>query len=197
MDSTRQSVAPVADLLGRVPNLEIDSLDYWETVGCNYEIDARTSETMEIPTSVLQLTDSIRLQSDIVTSISGAGVGFILFTLARVLGLASDINLTGFRRPKLLAVPLALFLIAFVLGYVLSASLSGYFAEVVSRVDSSSGMPITDARQHFNCQYFVWLQAIGGVQLLCNVLGILALSGWFVVNVWSSSSSSNARMKTP
>ena len=142
---------------------------------------------LETPDSIRQLINHIQSQGDFITSISGAGIWLVLITWSRVRGMVSDINLKGFQWPNVLLAPLLFFFAAFVLGYVLTASLTGYFAEIVTSINSSSGSAISDARQHFNSDYFNILQRIGSIQLLSSFLGILVLSIWFIVNLLSLS----------
>ena len=142
---------------------------------------------LQIPDSVIQLIASIRTQADIVSAISGAGMGFVLLTWLRTHGMSMDINLTGFRRPELLVVPLGLFLGAYLFGYVQSSLMSGYFAEIASGYNTSAAHNIFDAREHFLEHYFKLLQLLGGCQLFLSVIGIIALAVWFLVNLWSLS----------
>ena len=139
-------------------------------------------DSLEIPNSVTHLIDSIRIQSDIITAISGAGVGVVLMTLARVHGMVSDIDLTRFQKPELLLVPWTLFFVSFVLGYGSSSLITGYFAEITAQFNTSGSTDIMDAHAHFMCDYFSLLQWLGSVQLICNVLAVLGLSIWFAVN---------------
>ena len=140
-----------------------------------------------IPDSILHLTDSIRIQGDIITTISGVAIGFVLLTWVRVRGLASDVNLTGFRQPNVLILPLLLFLGAFILGYILSSALTGYFAEIVSGVNFSNDCKITDPKQHFLDDYYDFLDLLGKTQFWFSIIGMLVLSLWFILNLVSLS----------
>ena len=139
---------------------------------------------MTIPDSVIHLIGSIRIQSDIVTAISGAGVVVVLMTVARVRGFMSDVKLTHFRKPGLLFIPWILFFVSFVLGYGSSSLITGYFAEITAQYNTSGAADITNAHAHFVDDYFSLLQRLGSVQLLCSVLALLALSVWFAVNIY-------------
>ena len=138
---------------------------------------------LEIPNSVLNLINHIQGQGDIITSISGAGIWIVLITWSRVRGMVSDINLKVFQRPNVLLVPLLFFFVAFLLGYFVTAALTGYFAEIVTEINSTDGSAITDARQHFKSGYFDKLQLMGGIQLVFSLAGVLVLSTWFAINL--------------
>lgn len=142
---------------------------------------------LEIPSSVLHLINHIQSQGDIVTSISGAGIGFILLTWTRVQGMAEDIDLTQFRKPKMLVFPLCFFFVAFMLGYLVSGYITGYFSEVVNKFNFSCNCEITDAQQHFKDDYYNLLQTIVLIQLTSGVLGAFTLSIWFAVNLFDRS----------
>ena len=142
---------------------------------------------LDIPSSVLHLINHIQSQGDIVTSISVAGMGFVLLTWSRVRGMAEDIDLTQFRKPNWLLLPLSFFFVAFVLGYLVSSLLTGYFAEIVSKLNFSCDCEITDAQQHFEDYYYDLLQTISGIQLFSGGVGALSLSIWFVVNLFDRS----------
>ena len=136
----------------------------------------------DIPNSVAHLIRSIRLQTDLVTTISNAGIGFILFQLRFVRGIASDMNPSiGFRKPEWLALPLACFIVATGLGYIVIHGLvTGYFAEITNGYNATTGKRITDALQHFNDDYFGMLETLSFAQLLTHGLGIVAIAAWHI-----------------
>jgi hypothetical protein len=142
---------------------------------------AMTAE-LAIPESITLTISGMRLLADVVTNLSIAGIAAVILTWARVLGIYKDADLSGFRKPLLLAVPLAFFVAAVIAGYALGSSLTGFFFEIV-RGSSMQENPITDATEHFKRDYWKF-DVIGLVQLLTSICGILTLSGWFLWNVY-------------
>jgi hypothetical protein len=135
-----------------------------------------------VPESITLTISGMRLLGDVVTNLSTAGIAAVILTWARVLGIYKDADLSGFRRPLLLTVPLALFVLAVIAGYALGSSLTGFFFEI-THGSSMQGYQITDATEHFKREYWKF-SFIGLVQLLTSICGILTLSGWFLWNVY-------------
>ena len=139
--------------------------------------------SLEIPQSVSALIQAIQTQTRMITTISSGGAGLIILTWFRVLGLKEDIDLRSFKWPLVLILPLCLFVICLIISYIISAAISGYYAELLIGKSSSCGdcPPINDAAAHFIEDYFV-LQSIGAVQLLSGIIGLLILTGWYILN---------------
>lgn len=140
---------------------------------------------LQIPSSIMNLINSIQVQNNIWMSLSGAAVALVLLTWFRVSGLIQDVNL-NFNWPYFLVLPLLLFVCAFIFSYWINTTLTSYFVEIAKGINVScdaADAAITDAKKHFLDEYFPVLkcQALG--QLCCNALGVIALSGWFVANL--------------
>ncbi len=137
-----------------------------------------------VPHVVVEALQAIRIQTDVVTTLSSGGAGVVIVTWARLLGIFDDANLTNFRCPFFLIFPLALFIVAIIDGYYIGSQITGYYLEVANGKNASTGMDITDARQHFLCDYrpvFYWTMLI---QLCVSAVGIITLAIWYGWNAY-------------
>jgi len=134
------------------------------------------------PQSIVTLLESIRTQVDVITTLSSGGLGVIIYTWARILGIFDDANLQNFKKPVLLAIPATAFLCSIVLGYLIGAQTTGYFTEVAKGM-SANGTPITSAKSHYSSDYYRPYQLMMGFQLLASLFGILFLALWYICNV--------------
>ena len=85
---------------------------------------------LQIPNSILHLINSIQAQNNIWMSLSGAAVGLVLLAWFRVSGLIQDDNLKQLHWPHFLVLPLLLFVFAFVFGYWINMTLTGFAQKV-------------------------------------------------------------------
>lgn len=133
--------------------------------------------------SVLTLLSAIRTQTDVITTWSSGGLGVVILTWGRILGILPDANLSGFRIPVFLVFPSMLLLLSVILGYFIGAQITGYLTEIALGKDSSSGEVIRNFRTYYFASYepkFHWMMFI---QLCFSVIGITAMSGWFAWNI--------------
>ena len=148
---------------------------------------------LSAPSSILNVIEAIRTQVDVITTMSSGGVGAILLTWARVLGFYDDADFSGFRRPFFLVIPMGLFIVAVVLGYLAGAQVTGYFMEIAGGIDASSCKgaevssceSITSAAKHYRDQYADAFYSIMQVQLIASMTGLLCLAIWFAINVYN------------
>ncbi|WGI22819.1 hypothetical protein [Amylibacter sp. IMCC11727] len=134
----------------------------------------------EAITSVLS---SIRTQVDVITALSSGGLGSIIFTWARVLGLFEDGNFKSFKSPFLLVIPGALLLIAVILGYLVGAQITGFLTEIANGTSAQGDKIIDASAYYFSSVYstsFDWMMLI---QLLASSIGIIMIACWFAWNV--------------
>lgn len=146
---------------------------------------------IEISDAVEKLIDAIRVQTDLMTTVSSGGIALVLLTFARVLRMQSDVDLSNFRRPSILVIPLALFTVAVGFGYMITGSITGYFADIFKqmdgdvskRMDGDTPTAITDASQHFDTAYFDQIYNMAQGQLISTVLAIVVVVSWYGINV--------------
>jgi hypothetical protein len=143
----------------------------------------RDEMDISIPQAVAGLVESIKQQTDLVTAMSAAALGLVLVTWTRVIGLQKDLDLSGFRFPKLLIVPLIGFLVSICCGYLIYASITGFYAEIAAGV-SAQGQKISDAGSHFISDYW-HLQGIGQIQLSVAMAAVVVFAIWFIFNIYS------------
>lgn len=136
---------------------------------------------MEISSSLDHTIDGMRMLGDVVTSLSAAGAAGIILAWSRMLGIHNDVDFSAFRRPMFLMVPLAAFILAVLLGYFLGSVLTGFFFELTDGV-RGDGTAIGTSEDYFIAE-FPKFNAIGLMQLVACLIGILTLSGWFLWNI--------------
>ena len=134
---------------------------------------------------VPQFIDAFKDQLQFTANISTAGIGAVLYTWRQTIGILGDREMRGYRYVGLLLVPLALFVLAVVIGYIAAAAISGYYYEFIVDYDTSKGVALTaaDAKTHFGSQYVQFLQICAVVQMLCSVIGIVLVAVWYFFNV--------------
>ncbi|MDX8353963.1 hypothetical protein [Cognatiyoonia sp. IB215182] len=129
---------------------------------------------LEAPQSILTLLDAIRTQIDVITTLSSGGLGAVILTWGRILGILDDADLSSFKRPGLLILPALLLLCAIVLGYLTGAQTTGYLTEV-AQGSSASGTAITDAKEHYFFDYRNKFDKMMQVQFYASITGITLL----------------------
>lgn len=137
-----------------------------------------------IPDTVIKALEAIRTQIDVVTTLSSGGVGAIILTWARVLGILDDANLSAFKRPVFLILPLVCLVLAIIIGYLAGALTTGYYLEVANGMNALENSKITNAKAHFFVDYeakFHWMML---TQLCTSIAGIVLMAGWFSLNVF-------------
>lgn len=139
----------------------------------------------ESPQSILTLLDSIRTQIDVITTLSSGGLGVIILTWARILGIMDDADLSSFRRPGLLVLPALALLCAVILGYLAGAQTTGYFTEIANGV-TAEGAKIECAKDHYFDDYDNKFYRMMQIQLYASVLGIVFIAAWFAWNVFAN-----------
>ncbi len=137
---------------------------------------------IETPQSIITLLDAIRIQVDVITTLSSGGLGIIIYTWARILGIFDDANLKNFRKPVFLAFPAIAFLFSIALGYLIGPLTTGYFTEV-AKGRSASGAVISSAREHYFSDYYDCFNWVMASQVGTSFGGIVLLSIWYVCNV--------------
>lgn len=141
-------------------------------------MDIVTPDTLE------KALEAIRLQVDVVTTLSSGGVAAIIVTWARILGIVDDANLSGFRRPILLVVPMISFVVAVIAGYLISSLTTGYHLEISNGLDASTGKIIESAKVHFFSNYEEKFHKMMSLQLYISISGIAMLVTWYGWNVY-------------
>lgn len=142
------------------------------------------------PDTIITLLAAIRTQIDVITTLSSGGAGVIILTWARILGIFDDADFSNFKKPELLTAPAICLIVAVIIGYLAGAQTTGYYTEIASGLNSTTGKDITDASAYYFASYdapFFWMMA---VQFYSSVLGILLLAGWFAWNIFSNNRSS-------
>lgn len=135
------------------------------------------------PDEIKTLLDAIRTQIDVITALSSGGLGAIILTWGRILGILDDADLSAFRKPAFLILPAALLLMAVIIGYFAGAQTTGYYTEIANGINASDGKEITDARLHYFSGYdakFHWMMLI---QLCSSIAGIVLIASWFAWNI--------------
>lgn len=145
--------------------------------------------TIEAPGSILILLESIRTQIDIITALSSGGLGVIILTWGRTLGILDDADLSSFKRPGFLVLPALALLIAVILGYLAGAQTTGYLTEI-AQGKSAAGKEILNAHDHYFSEYRKPFDLMMELQFYASVLGIMLIAAWFTWNVFA-----NARSK--
>lgn len=138
---------------------------------------------LSAPETIITLLTAIRTQIDVITTLSSGGLGLIILTWARILGIFDDADFSSFRKPAFLIVPATGLLVAVIIGYFAGAQTTGYFTEIANGINSSTGYKITDAPFHYFDDYdtkFHWMMLF---QLCASIVGIVLLAGWFAWNI--------------
>lgn len=135
------------------------------------------------PASIITLLDAIRTQIDVITALSSGGLGAIILTWGRILGILDDADLSAFRIPAFLTLPATLLLLAVIIGYFAGAQTTGYYTEIANGVNASNNEKITDARLYFFDNYDTKFHYMMLVQLLASITGIASIAGWFAWNI--------------
>lgn len=121
--------------------------------------------------------DALGMQSETLTALSVAGLGAVGVLWAQVVGLAREgLAVEHYRRPALLVIPGALFLIALSAGYMISMATTGFYLEVVR------GSTTLAPEQRFTAEYDSFLRWVSSIQLGSSFLGVFSLSVWFAAN---------------
>jgi hypothetical protein len=144
---------------------------------------------IEAPDSILTLLDAIRTQIDVITALSSGGLGVIILTWGRILGILDDADLSSFKRPGVLVLPALALLVAVILGYLAGGQTTGYLTEV-AQGKSAAGKEILDAHAHYFSEYRKPFDFMMTLQFYASVLGIILIAAWFTWNVFA-----NARRK--
>jgi hypothetical protein len=137
------------------------------------------------PDTIVTLLAVTRTQIDVITTLSSGGLGVIILSWGRILGILDDADFSAFKKPALLIIPAVCLLLAVIIGYFAGAQTTGYYTEIASGVDSSTGSKITDASAYYFASYdtsFHWMMF---TQLISSILGIVLLAGWFAWNILS------------
>lgn len=137
---------------------------------------------LEAPQSILTLLEAIRTQIDVITTLSSGGLGAIILTWGRILGILDDADLSSFKKPGFLILPAFLLLCAIILGYLTGAQTTGYLTEVAQGM-SASGTAINDAKAFYFSEYRSSFDRMMQVQFFTSIVGIVLLAGWFTSNV--------------
>lgn len=133
--------------------------------------------------AILTLLEAIRTQIDVITALSSGGLGVIILTWARILGILDDADLSAFRRPALLIWPAVFLLLAIIIGYFAGAQTTGYLTEIASGKDASTGAAIADARSYYFESYDTPFHYMMLVQLCASIAGIVCSAAWFAWNI--------------
>lgn len=145
------------------------------------------------PDEIKTLLDAIRTQIDVITALSSGGLGAIILTWGRILGILDDADFSAFRKPALLIVPASLLLLAVIIGYFAGAQTTGYYTEIANGINTDDGKPIGDARLHYFNGYdtkFHWMMM---VQFCASIAGITLIASWFSWNILTSRRSTTCK----
>ena len=138
------------------------------------------------PETIITLLGAIRTQIDVITTLSSGGLGLIILTWARILGIFDDADFSSFKKPAFLIIPATGLLVAVIIGYFAGAQTTGYFTEIANGINSSTGGKITSARSYYFDGYdtkFHWMMLF---QLCTSIAGIVLLASWFAWNIVST-----------
>jgi hypothetical protein len=146
------------------------------------------------PETIVTLLAASRTQIDVITTLSSGGLGVIILSWGRILGIIDDADFSAFKKPALLIIPAICLLLAVIIGYFAGAQTTGYYTEIASGVDSSTCktingeiecQKISNATDYYFGSYdtsFHWMMF---TQLITSILGIVLLAGWFAWNILS------------
>ena len=128
-----------------------------------------------IPTEILELLEGIQIQSDVVSSLSVAAMGFVAsLWIRRYWDYKGNAAIERWTK-VLLGLSLLTLAASTTLGFVSGTYRVGYLAEVATGWNGSLSCYIDNARDHFRREYFDWLQYLAITQLIAFGAGILML----------------------
>jgi hypothetical protein len=142
---------------------------------------------------VSSFVDSFRQQLQFTSSVSTAALAAILFSWARMFGVVASKDMRGFRWPRFLIIPLVLLLAAILIGYFLAGGLTGYYYEVLVGYDFTQQADFDNGGLHFQSYYVDWLQDWARGQLICAVVGMTLVAGWYAWNVLAKESNATSQ----
>ena len=123
--------------------------------------------------------NAISSQTDLITQISTAGLGAIIFTwlpVTRKMTLNEEKKNSGLA--IVLIVSMIFFTIAVVIGYLTRGQITGFYHELIGNVEiKGCGSSI---KERVNCDYRTMLKYFQICQLTTSVLGIAFLVGWYI-----------------
>lgn len=131
----------------------------------------------DVPESVVLLLNGIQIQSDVVSGLSVAAIGFAISIWVRAREGPSRSDGRMLRTPHLILLPVLILGSAAILGFWAGTHRVGYMFEVSMGWDVTVECYITDAREHFRRVYNEALQNLARSQVWVFVLGIFALVG--------------------
>ena len=134
---------------------------------------------------VTAFVEAFKAQTQLASGLSTAAIGAILFSWTRLFRVIDSKDMQNFRRAGLLGIPLLLLIVAVILGYVLSATITGYYYEILVDWSYDTQTAAGDPVKHFNDGYVVMLNGLGLGQLGCSVAGMILVAGWYAWNVLS------------
>ena len=112
-------------------------------------------------------------------------MGFLLHLLARGYGWHSNTgDAVTVERSLFLFVSFILFLVSYIIAYFHGHYIAGYFYEVAIKqeVNGEQIKRIDNPTDHFRSSYKSCLQNIAILQILFNLLGVLSVSVWLLIN---------------
>lgn len=131
---------------------------------------------------VKEFFGALRIQVDTINSMSAFGAGGVLAIWASKLRISDSLAVDGFRWAELLLLPFLLFIVAIILGYLMSALVAGYHFEILT--GKAFGKVITvGPKTHFVIEYQTKFKVMSAVQLGLSLLGIIGLALWFAANI--------------
>ncbi len=139
---------------------------------------------------VAAFVDAFRTQTQLAAGLSTAAIGAILFSWTRLFKVVDSKDMRNFRAPGFLGIPLVILVASVILGYFLSAAITGYYYEILVDWSYDTGKPPGDPVQHFNTDYVGLLNNAGFAQLACSIAGMLLVAGWYAWNVLSKAPAS-------
>lgn len=135
------------------------------------------------PDAINTLISAIRTQIDVITALSSGGIGVIIVTWGRLLGIFDDANLSSFRKPILLGIPLALLVASVIAGYFAIALTTGYLTEIARGANSLDGVFIQDSVKFYFEEYDTISHYTMRMQLCSSIIGIVGIAAWFAWNI--------------
>ena len=121
--------------------------------------------------------NAISSQTDLITQISTAGLGAIIFTWLPVTRTILNEEKQNSGLVIVLIASMICFAIAVVIGYLTDGQITGFYHELIGDVEiKGCGSSI---KERVNCDYRFMLQLFQICQLVASVLGIIFLVGWY------------------
>lgn len=145
---------------------------YWVCGDYGPELATAQFRYPDVPKSIEILLDGVQVQTDVVSGLATAALGFALAAWVRARGAPPQVPGRWWHRSDLIAVPVAAFGAALALGFMAGAYRVGYMFEVAEGWNGTLECYIADARAHFSREYMELLQRYARWQLRAFGFGV-------------------------